>query len=571
MNLSGLKRGLIPEFPKVEGRINGETGQIRYDKIWRGAVLATVSVSILPLVILAVWNFFQYQKSLKAEIIYPVHNLVSNAKGSFLLFLDERKSALKFIIHDIDFESLSNRQRLSSIFLNLKVSLGDIVDLGVITSDGTQVSYIGPYNLEGFNYKNERWFKEVIIKGEYISDVFLGFRDFPHIVIAIKRDYGDGFYVLRTTLDTQKFNAIVDSIHLRPTSDAFLVNDEGIIQTPTRYHGRVLEKINLSIPPASAQSEVSEMKDWNGSKIITGYTRIEGTPFTFVVVKQYSELMGSLEGFIGKLIGFLALSIIVIVIVIFRISTIMVNNIQEADRKRIKMLHEIEYTAKMASVGRLAAGVAHEINNPLAIVNEKAGMLKDVCLASQDLANKDQFLKLADSILNSVKRCSNITSRLLSFARHIDVKIEQIDLYQLMEEVLSFTGKETEYRNILVNLNKDTDVPLIRSDRGQLQQVFLNIINNAFAAVSDGGRIDIDIRNEGPDNVSVSIEDNGIGIRKEDLNRIFEPFFTTKGRQGSGLGLSITYGIIQKLRGDIKVKSEVNKGTKFTVTLPLNR
>jgi signal transduction histidine kinase len=198
-------------------------------------------------------------------------------------------------------------------------------------------------------------------------------------------------------------------------------------------------------------------------------------------------------------------------------------------------------------------------------------MMTDLLHASPDFPAKDQFFKLADSISHSVKRCSTITNRLLGFARHIDVQNEPIDCKALIEEVLSFTGKEAEYRSIQVDVQMDQDVPTIQSDRNQLQQVFLNILNNAFAAVSDGGHIGVNIARDGPGMVSISIEDNGIGIRKEDLSRIFEPFFTTKGRGGTGLGLSITYGIVKELGGEIKVASEVNKGTTFTVTLPINR
>jgi signal transduction histidine kinase len=112
------------------------------------------------------------------------------------------------------------------------------------------------------------------------------------------------------------------------------------------------------------------------------------------------------------------------------------------------------------------------------------------------------------------------------------------------------------------------DLPPIVSDRGQLQQVFLNILNNAFAAVSDGGRIDISAAAEGADKVAVTITDNGVGIPKDHIERIFEPFFTTKQGSGTGLGLSITYGIVNKLGGKILVDSEPGRGTSFKVVLP---
>ena len=138
-----------------------------------------------------------------------------------------------------------------------------------------------------------------------------------------------------------------------------------------------------------------------------------------------------------------------------------------------------------------------------------------------------------------------------------------------MEEVLSFQRKEAECRNIAIDLAVPPDLPIIESDRGQLQQVFLNILSNAFAAVPDGGRIDIHLELEEKNTVAVRISDNGCGIPGEYIERIFEPFFSTKGDYGTGLGLSITMGIVEKLGGRIDVQSQLGQGATFTVRLPV--
>jgi two-component system NtrC family sensor kinase len=137
--------------------------------------------------------------------------------------------------------------------------------------------------------------------------------------------------------------------------------------------------------------------------------------------------------------------------------------------------------------------------------------------------------------------------------------------------VVGFLERETQYRNIKIKIDKKENLPEIYSDRGQLQQVFLNLINNAVSAVNNGGHINIDVAPLDKKRVSVSIADDGVGIEKENLKRIFEPFFTTKEGAGTGLGLSITYGIIQKLGGNISVESQVGQGTCFTVLLPIEQ
>jgi signal transduction histidine kinase len=153
----------------------------------------------------------------------------------------------------------------------------------------------------------------------------------------------------------------------------------------------------------------------------------------------------------------------------------------------------------------------------------------------------------------------------------MDVQTEAIDVEALLKEVVGFLDKEAEYRSITIKVEGQSDVPTIESDRGQLQQVFLNILNNAEAAVKDGGHIDVSVRLMQDRRIAVFIADDGVGIPQENLGRIFEPFFTTREGSGTGLGLSITYGIVQKLGGEITVESEVGKGTRFTVLLPLRR
>jgi two-component system, NtrC family, sensor kinase len=212
--------------------------------------------------------------------------------------------------------------------------------------------------------------------------------------------------------------------------------------------------------------------------------------------------------------------------------------------------------------------VAHEINNPLAIINEKGGLMKDLIEFTPDFPEQGKFLGLAESILQSVERCRAITHRLLGFARRMDVQIEVLELNELLREVLGFLEKEAFHRNIEMRLQLADDLPRISSDRGQLQQVFLNIVNNAFQAVDDGGSVSMTSWDRDPDTVGVSVQDNGRGMSEETLKHIFEPFFTTKKGQGTGLGLSITYGIVKKLGGDIEVHSKEGQGTTFTVFLP---
>ena len=191
-----------------------------------------------------------------------------------------------------------------------------------------------------------------------------------------------------------------------------------------------------------------------------------------------------------------------------------------ADQKRAMVQHEAEHTSRMASIGRLAAGVAHEINNPLAAINEKAGFIRDLLTFKERYKEDEKLLKLADSVISSVDRCSYITKRLLSFARHINMSMQTVNLKNIISEVLEFLHKEAEYKSIIVSVDISEDIPEFESDRGKLQQLFLNLINNAFAAMSGGGYMDIAVARNGDEHVSVMIKDDGCGIPREDQTRV---------------------------------------------------
>ena len=234
------------------------------------------------------------------------------------------------------------------------------------------------------------------------------------------------------------------------------------------------------------------------------------------------------------------------------------------------MMQEAEHKDKLASIGRLAAGVAHEINNPLAIINQKTGLIEDLLEISEDFEQKSTLLRNLKSIDTSVERCKAITHRLLGFARRADVLFENLSVNDTIREVLQFLENSMIYSRIKLDLQLREQLPEIYSDRVQLQQIFLNIINNAIDAIGREGTITI-ISNLIAGEIRIVIQDDGVGIAEETLPHIFEPFFTTKETgKGTGLGLSITYGLIKKLGGDITVRSNVGKGTAFTITLPLS-
>jgi two-component system, NtrC family, sensor kinase len=544
--------------------------RIRYHRLWIFSIIIMCLVSLTPLIIMTFTNYYQYEEAYTVEFTHQMTQLISSTKQTLEFFIRERLSALTFLINEKSFEDLSNNKKLIHLLSHLKNSFEGFIDLGLIDSQGNHRSYAGPYELLRKNYKDQPWFQEVTLQGIYVSDVFMGFRKFPHIVIAIKHETENGdFYVLRATLSTDILNNKIHSLIYWPQSDAFLINSEGILQTTSRFYGSILEKYPLAVPPFAPNTIVKQEYDAEGNTNVFGYAYIDKSPFVLIVTKQGVDFMANLFKVRKKLMWFLGISIIIIMIVIVGSTAYMVRLLRKSELKREKVLHDMEYTNKMASIGRLAAGVAHEINNPLAIINEKAGLVKDFATLKPDFNYKEKIIGSIDSIIKSVDRCSTITHRLLGFAKRMDINMEVIDLELLFKEVVGFLERDASLRNIKINFNIEENLPSINSDRGQLQQVFLNILTNAYYASKEGDQIDISANQINDQTLEIIVSDNGTGISEENLEHIFEPFYTTKGRYGTGLGLSITYGIVEKLGGKISVKSKLGKGTSFTVHLPL--
>jgi len=543
-----------------------------YSRLWRSAVMLTALSAILPLLAISWFDYNVTLKAVESETLSRTSRTVSNTKRTISAFLAERKSALDFIVHDNRYEDLINPVRLEIILENLRKSFGSISDIGVIDASGQQIAYIGPYPLEGKNYSDQDWFKEVVAKGIFVSDVFLGFRNDPHLIIAISYELPDGsFYILRTSIDTDRLNDQLLTLELGAQGNAFIINTEGVLQTQARYHEKVFEKIAIPVPEYSPKTEAFEYQDPYEGAYILGYAYIPDTPFILMIVKNKKEIMKSWNKTRFEILIFLSIGIFVVLFGVIGFATFFVNNIYIADQRRIKTLHQVEYSNKLASIGRLAAGVAHEINNPLAIINEKSGLIKDIFQLSETYSKDEKLIGLVDSIHASVARCGAITKQLLSFARHMDFSFQPVDLEKIIREVIGFLGREAEYRNIKISVNVSDDIPQFESDRGKLQQVFLNLLNNAFAALSDGGTINISailMRNE---RIRITVEDNGCGIPEKDLKKIFEPFFSTRTKVGgTGLGLSITYSLIQEVGGTVDVNSTIDVGTRFIMILPLN-
>jgi len=526
---------------------------------------------LAPLLILLVYFSYQYHQLASDSWRLHLTAIAENQANTFNLFLTERVVNLNNVIDDPEFRNSNSTEALQRYLQGLKRVSETFVDLGFFSSSGVQVSYAGPYpSLENRDYGAERWFTELKESNEkfIITDIYLGFRQRPHFTIAVSRDFDDGYAVLRATLDPEKIYDYMSSLEGASEVSISIVNNDGYYQLVTPHIGTPLEASSF-VPPIEPALGAQEIKIGRSS-FHYAYSWIRMADWALIVQPSLQSQPDSFFSGPQQRLFLIAIPLVLLLTwTIFNRANKLVALQMETDRTRL----QLEHAAKLASVGELAAGIAHEINNPLAVINEEAGLVKD--LMNPELgppASTEELVSHLDTISRSVFRCRDITHKLLGFVRKDEVELRSYDLGKVIDGVVDgLLGKRPAVSNIEIVRDYGGRISEIETDANQLQQVLLNIINNAIDALEGKpGRIVIRTFARAK-KVCIAISDSGMGIAAEQMSNIFMPFFTTKEvGKGTGLGLSVSYGIVKNLGGDIEVESSVGEGSTFTIVLPMH-
>ena len=528
-------------------------------------VVVVILVAIIPLLFISWTASHFYQKSWLNKTTVELTSLANSRREIIDLFLDSQENMLAGYAELYDLAWLRTPGNLEKLFQAMNRQ-GVIVDLGLIARDGSHCNYVGPFaeDLKDKNYAETRWFAEVMQSGRYISDVFTGYRGVPHFIVAVTDPTRS--WVLRATINSELFNALLASAEVGPGGDAFILNHQGELQTPSR--------LGLTTLPAGEKGLLATGGDLtihHSQGALYATTGMKNNAWTLVLK---TDIKTSLADFYRArqrdhlIIAGAALLILGVATFLVRS---MMNKVEDADQQRMMLYDRIRNSEKMALVGRMAANVAHEINNPLQIIGDQAGWLGEL-LEEEDpasLKNSEEYRAAFAKIKAQVKRASTITHRLLGFSRSTDGLKAPANINTLVEETVSFLEKEAANHRIAIRRNLDPDLPAITTDSAQLQQVFLNILNNAFDAIGNDGAVTIST-SRGNGQLAVEFADNGPGLSEEGLKKVFEPFFTTKkAGSGTGIGLAISYSIVERLGGGIEVRNGRQGGCVFRVHFPL--
>jgi two-component system NtrC family sensor kinase len=541
-----------------------------------------ILVPLIPFILALGTGYYYFTTSLESSTIASMKRIVEDHGQMIESFLKERENDLDLILHSYTFEDLSQSEKLGTMFDNLQRQSQAFVDLGVFNQAGVHVAYHGPYSLEGKIYKEADWFKEVMKHGYYISDIFLGYRQIPHFVIAVAQKEAGKKWVLRTTIDTVSFNNIVKSIRIGKTGEAYILNSNGLLQTEPRSGGKLMDKTlnRVNYPSSDTGIETFIKKDIKGEKYLYTTTWLQNKKWLLVVKQEKADAFKALTSAAYLIIFIMLVGVSAISVLAFYLTNRIVGRMEKMDVEKDRLNQQLIGASRLAELGEMSAGFAHEINNPLQIIKSEQSLiemtLEDMKEAGQ-LKESDSLAELEDSmdqIKLQISRCAEITQAILKFGRQDEPKPQIIYLTNFIPEITSMVAQKATVHGISIEQDIAENTYPIHGDPTQLQQVLVNLFNNAMDAILDrhgtsGGKLIIKAGPKQNNSVEIVVKDNGGGISPENLDKIFSPFFSTKAvGKGTGLGLSICYGIIDNMRGSMEASSEVGVGTTFTIVLP---
>ena len=532
-------------------------------------VTILLAVSLLPLCLMGVGSWVVFGRLLEQKSLEMQRSVVESHASSIEAYLDEHLNLLQLLAESNTLQEIADLNRLSDLFADLNLSSsGGFVDLGVIDKNGQHLAYVGPYDLLDCNYRDAEWFEVVMIKGVYISDVFLGFRQVPHCIFAIKTESGGNPWILRATINSDQFDAIVRTGMLGETGDAYIVNREGFYQT-TPKTGSVLDPSPI-LNPVYHRGVLDQKVRLNGSEKIQVTTWLNENRWLLVAQQDALEVRAPVTRATTYGASIILMAVILIVVTTFLATRHLTNHIDRANAQREEIYRAFMRSAKLASIGELAAGLAHEINNPLAILSADQTNISDlVSELDQDVKGLDEMQESLERSKNQIQRCKSITTKMLQFGRKRETELKPTDLSKCLQETKNLLERQASVRNVELILDIKEDLPPVMIDPVELEQVIVNLIHNSFDALTFGGKIIIALQRT-DDEVLLEVKDDGLGIPPGDIERIFEPFFTTKPiGQGTGLGLSVCYGIVESWNGSLEAESEPGKGTIIRIHLPV--
>ena len=535
-------------------------------------IVGLMTIFILPHALFSIYFHMQFTSSLKKADILNLAALSESQRNTIDLFLQERVVNLFTLFHSREFSVHPSSREMAYYLQYLRQVSDAFVDVGFLDPQGIQIGYAGPFPyLQGKDYSSEKWYSSLVSQSKdyFISDIYTGFRNKPHFTIAVKQVIDDQVFTIRSTLDPDKFYMFLRTISHGKGIESALINENGLYQVVDPDRGE-LSGLSDFVPAKTQKSGVHEIRE-TGNQVLVAYNWLKETNWVLLVWQPLAIAHAEMYSARKIMMVSLILLLCITSVIIYFLTRQIVNHAQASTEKSQQLQTQLVHASKLASLGELATGVAHEINNPLAIITSTSGVIRDLLDPQFGLdASPENILSEIDIIESAAFRASKITRQLLDFGHEYTPTLVISDVHVILDEVINgLKAREFKVEDITIKRKYKPNLPKILLDPDQIRQVFLNIINNAGDAISGPGTITISSAVK-DDNVLITIKDSGRGMTTEQMEKIFDPFYTTKEvGKGTGLGLSVSLSIVESMGGTITVQSLPEEGSSFTISLPM--
>ena len=468
---------------KPVGSINLKADFPFFRRTWNRVVAALLAVSFVPLMLIGGLMYVYSASALKEKTIDSLRMSVLHHKNSLDRYIMERGDSLKLVaaaLAEYDSQSPEDLQNKLSV---LHQRMPYFTDIGVIDSEGRHVAYDGPYDLSQRNYKNARWFLKAAASDLYISDVYLGFRNVPHVIITIRQEMGSGWRLVRATLEASSFNELVLALPEKGGIDAFLVNAQGIFQTSPKISGKVMAKSSAGVPEYFEGVRLIIQKDR-----IVAETWLNTAPWMFAAQIDrniFSKQMNRVRN-VGLFIFFLGSVLIVFTVLIT--TNYLVNRLENIRRNLYVLNEQLKRNAHSASAIKLTGRILADLKTSLINTKNLVEVI-DSSASRQNQSENDR--EVVDTLTSELNRNLELVGQLARLTDPIDETyiISETDVSKMVGELADLLVQGLFSDSIAVETDFAPDLPLVRIERAQVRRTIQEAILTCLAAIGPGGTI----------------------------------------------------------------------------------
>lgn len=533
-----------------------------FRRLWNTTVLTLLAAAFIPFFFIGAVIYTYTTVLLKQQTLVMLENAVQQQKTAIDQFFDARIQALQLISGNLSAERLSQPDVLTGVLQSLSTRAPYFVDLSIIDHHGRHLAYTGPFDLMSRNYQNSDWYMRIMTRKVFVSDLFLGFRNIPHAVIAVKSAPDQGGWILRGTLNAAYVDAIAGRIAQVQKGDAFLINKNGIYQTTPKKEGGIMTSSGIHDPVRHQGVAIEEL---NGRLRLSAW--LDTVDWISVVEIDKKDAFAAIYRLRSLVIYIFVLSAIMMFLAVLLTTNYLITRL-ESKRRRLQHLDEqLRHASRVATAAGLYKGAFARVKDGLSNIDVAAGLIGEALNKTPAVVDgAPEFQNSVQQIQEQTQATRRIIDACMRFDAYAHPVIADIRIDVLLNDLIELNDWEIRQKQVNVIRKLPPDDVVIRSDPAAVRHVLQCLLQNALEAVDAAGEITLAPAVE-EDGIRIIVADSGPGIAPADQGRIFEALFTTKSGH-AGLGLAVARSIVEKLGGELTVDGRPGKGAAFTLYLP---